>query len=297
MKMGSDCDIFISYRRLDSAIFSQWLAAQLRAAYGQDSVFIDTENIRDAAVWAQQVENSLASASLVIVIVGKSWLSISDEFGRRRIDLPDDWVRREIETSLRNGKRILPLLLEGAELPAREALPASIAPLLEIQARRMNIGAIAKDMAGLVKDAGMWIDKKPIAAEIPYPYPLLKIKPLDEQNLQRLEARLPTWRVVSRLSDRGEKIELTRTFEFESFQDLIHFMSTASRFIDRIDHHPEWTNIWRTLVVYLTTWDIGFKPSMLDVDLAAYLDDLYKNYVRKISQQDMVDLPPANSAG
>src|SRR4051794_11507450 len=98
--MALQCDIFISYRRLDSAIFSQWLAAQLRAAYGQDSVFIDTENIRDAAAWAQQVESSLRSAALVIVVVGKSWLSISDEFGRRRIDLPDDWVRREIETSL-----------------------------------------------------------------------------------------------------------------------------------------------------------------------------------------------------
>jgi pterin-4a-carbinolamine dehydratase len=294
--MGSQCDIFISYRRFDSAIFSQWLALQLRAAYGQDCVFIDTENIRDAVAWAQQVESSLKSASLVIVVVGKSWLSISDEFGRRRIDLPDDWVRREIETSLQTGKRILPLLIEGTELPAREALPISIAPLLDIQARRINIGAIAKDMSSLVKDTGVWIDKKPITFEVPYPYPLLKVKPLDEQNLQRLETRLPGWRVVCRSSDKGEKIELMRTFEFESFRDLIHFMNTASRFIDRIDHHPEWTNIWRTLVVYLTTWDIGFKPSMLDVDLAAYLDDLYRSYVRKIGQRDFTDLPNANSA-
>ncbi|HYI27751.1 MAG TPA: 4a-hydroxytetrahydrobiopterin dehydratase [Bradyrhizobium sp.] len=295
--MTSPCNIFVSYRRLDSAIFSQWLAVQLRAAYGQDCVFIDTENIRDAAAWAQQIESSLRNASLIIVVIGKSWLSISDEVGRRRIDLPDDWVRREIETGLKIRKRILPLLIEGAELPAREALPDSIAPLLDIQARRMSIGTIAKDMSSLVKDSGVWIGKQPIAVEIPYPYPLLKIRPLDEQNLQRLEARLPTWRVVSRQSDKGEKIELMRTFEFESFHDLIHFMNTAARFIDRIDHHPEWTNIWRTLVVYLTTWDIGFKPSMLDVDLAAYLDDLYKNYVRKISQQDITDLLPANLAG
>ena len=90
-QMGSHCDIFISYRRLDSAIFSQWLATQLRSAYGQDCVFIDTENIRDAAAWAHQVESSLKSSSLIIIVVGKSWLSISDEFGRRRIDLPDDW--------------------------------------------------------------------------------------------------------------------------------------------------------------------------------------------------------------
>jgi len=84
-----------------------------------------------------------------------------------------------------------------------------------------------------------------------------------------------------------------RTFDFESFDDAIHFMSTASRFIDRIDHHPEWTNIWRTLIVYLTTWDIGHKPSMLDVDVAAYLDELYENnYRRRISKRDV----GANSA-
>jgi len=203
--MTSPCNIFVSYRRLDSAIFSQWLAVQLRAAYGQDCVFIDTENIRDAAAWAQQIESSLRNASLIIVVIGKSWLSISDEVGRRRIDLPDDWVRREIETGLKIRKRILPLLIEGAELPAREALPDSIAPLLDIQARRMSIGTIAKDMSGLVKDSGVWIGKQPIAVEIPYPYPLLKIRPLDEQNLQRLEARLPTWRVVSRQSDKGRE--------------------------------------------------------------------------------------------
>jgi pterin-4a-carbinolamine dehydratase len=220
-------------------------------------------------------------------VIGKSWLSIVDEFGRRRIDLPDDWVRREIETSFHAGKKILPLLIDDAELPAREALPISIAHLIDIQVRRMNVGTMAKDIAGLVKDIGVWLDKKPIIFEVPLPFPLLKIKPLDEQNLLRLQVRLPTWRVVRRSTDKGEKIELMRTFEFESFDDTIHFMNTAARFIDRIDHHPEWTNIWRTLVVYLTTWDIGSKPSMLDVDLATYLDDLYKTYVRKISQHDI----------
>ena len=65
-------------------------------------------------------------------------------------------------------------------------------------------------------------------------------------------------------------------------------MNTALRFISRIDHHPEWTNIWRTLVVYLTTWDIGHKPSMLAVDVAAYLDGLFAaDYERKLSQREL----------
>jgi pterin-4a-carbinolamine dehydratase len=288
-------DIFISYRRLDSAIFSQWLTAQLRAAYGFDSVFIDTENIQDALAWAQQIESSLTKASLVVVVIGKSWLTLADDVGRRRIDLAEDWVRREIESSLRLHKRLLPLLIDSAQLPAREALPPSVAPLIDMEERRISIEAIAKDMSALVKDIGTLIGKEPIATDVPYPYPLLEIKALDDQNLERLGTRLPEWLIVPRASGTGR--ELTRTFKFESFQDVIHFMNTASRFIARTDHHPEWTNIWRSLVVRLTSWDVGAKPTMLDVDLANYLDDLYKSYVRKIGQQDIVDLVPTQATG
>jgi pterin-4a-carbinolamine dehydratase len=295
--MASPCSIFISYRRLDSASFSQWLAAELRAAYGEDCVFIDTESIRTADVWAQQIESQLRSSSLAILVIGKNWLSTSDEFGRRRIDLPDDWVRREIETSLAmTEKKLIPLLIEGATLPAREALPPSMVPLLAIEAYHMNLDAMSKGMADLVKQVGVLIGKTPIASDVVYPFPLLKIKPLDEQNLQLLKERLPTWQVVNRVGENGPKTELTRKYEFKSFRDTIHFMNTAARFIDQKNHHPEWTNIWRTLIVHLTTWDIGSKPSMEDVDVAAYLDDLYQNYTPKIRQKDINDILPAKPA-
>jgi pterin-4a-carbinolamine dehydratase len=289
-------DIFISYRRLDSAIFSQWLATQLQGAYGVGSVFIDTETIRDADAWAAKIASSLNAASVFIVVIGKSWLSIKDECERRRIDLPDDWVRREIETALPTQKTIIPLLIEGAALPSREALPPSLIPLLAIEPRRIGNIGMAAEILELVRDIGKRLGKKPNTAEIQYPFPLLKIKPLDEENLQRLQSKLPAWRLVSRVHGSAEKTELMRTYEFESFYDAVHFMNTAARFIDRIDHHPEWTNVWRTLVVYLTTWDIGHKPSMLDVDLAAYLDDLYGEYERKISRRDMAAAGITNSA-
>jgi len=230
----------------------------------------------------------------VIVVIGKSWLSISDDVGRRRIDLPDDWVRREIETSLKEGKKILPLLIDGAGWPAREALPSSIANLIDTQRRRINIENIAEDIANVVMEIATLLKKEPVTVDIQYPFPLLKtkLKPLDQENLDRLSLQT-AWRPVSRPWENEQRIELMRKYEFESFEDAIHFMNTASRFIDRIDHHPEWTNIWRTVVVYLTTWDIGHKPSMLDVDLATYLDELYQNYERKISQRDLSGIPSA----
>ena len=48
-----------------------------------------------------------------------------------------------------------------------------------------------------------------------------------------------------------------------------------------VDHHPDWENIWRTITVWLTTWDLGHLPSIYDIELAEYLDQLYLEYESK----------------
>jgi pterin-4a-carbinolamine dehydratase len=44
-------------------------------------------------------------------------------------------------------------------------------------------------------------------------------------------------------------------------------------------HHPDWENIWINVLVWLTTWDIGHRPSYKDVRLAEHLDAVYRDYV------------------
>ena len=102
------------------------------------------------------------------------------------------------------------------------------------------------------------------------------------------EIEIPKWNIEEWHADNKDKNDFARDYMFESFDDALHFMNTASRFISLTDHHPEWTNIWRTVRVRLTTFDIGFKPTMLDVDLASYLDDLHESYQRKISKHDVI---------
>ena len=84
-----------------------------------------------------------------------------------------------------------------------------------------------------------------------------------------------------------------RTYEFATFEDAIHFMATATRHISIIDHHPDWENIWRTITVWLTTWDLGHHPSIYDIELAEYLDQLYLNYEGK---EKITPQPIAKSA-
>ncbi len=55
-------------------------------------------------------------------------------------------------------------------------------------------------------------------------------------------------------------------------------MAEVSESVMKTQHHPRWENIWRTVNVWLSTWDIGHKPSRLDVDLAREMERVYRKY-------------------
>jgi hypothetical protein len=66
----------------------------------------------------------------VLVVIGPGWLKSFDQWGRRRLDLEGDWVRREIVLALTENKTVIPVLVRGATLPPAEALPEIVRSLL-----------------------------------------------------------------------------------------------------------------------------------------------------------------------
>ena len=68
---------------------------------------------------------------------------------------------------------------------------------------------------------------------------------------------------------------LETTFAFASFGDAIGFMAAAVPGIDRMDHHPDWSNAHRRVRVSLSSHDVG-RVTARDRRLAAYLDALYE---------------------
>ena len=67
---------------------------------------------------------------------------------------------------------------------------------------------------------------------------------------------------------------LQKTFTFKNFGDAMAWMIKASYIIEKIDHHPEWTNIYNKVHVSLTTHDAGNTVSDKDRLLAAALDEV-----------------------
>ncbi len=121
--------ILISYRREDSAGHAGRLYDDLTEHFGPGHVFIDIDTIQPGADFTKAVAQEMQRSEVVLVVVGPRWLSVTDESGRRRLDDPGDYVRLEVEGALaREDVRLIPLLVQGAPMPAVRDLPEPLHP-------------------------------------------------------------------------------------------------------------------------------------------------------------------------
>lgn len=64
---------------------------------------------------------------------------------------------------------------------------------------------------------------------------------------------------------------IRKSFRFANFVEAFGFMTRAALHAEKLDHHPEWFNVYRTVDVTLSTHDAGGLTS-LDIDLATRMD-------------------------
>lgn len=272
---------FVSYRREDSSAASRWLANSIARTFGAHSVFVDTETIRMSDDWGARIEEALLSSTLVLPVIGSRWLSLTDTNYRRRIDDTDDWVHKEIQHALAERKRILPILLSRTPMPTAAALPAPLSGIARFQGFELRDERWESDLATLLAEMERFGFVRASAAKVRYPSPMVTLAELTAQELSDGLGRLPGWKVVLAENSAGvpaQKTELSKTFEFASFVDAIRFMGEAVPRIEEMQHHPRLENIWRSVSVHLTTWDIGHKPSRLDLELAQHFEELRQRF-------------------
>jgi len=71
-----------------------------------------------------------------------------------------------------------------------------------------------------------------------------------------------------------ENNRLTRTFEFSDFVEAFGFMSKVAIIAEKMDHHPNWSNVYNKVTIELTTHDAGNIITDNDRNLAAAIDKL-----------------------
>jgi hypothetical protein len=121
--------IFISYRRDDSAGYAGRLFDYLTSRFGTQHVFMDIDAIEPGEDFRQAIENAVGTCDVVLVMIGRQWVNVTDPQGSRRLDDPGDWVRAEVATALRNKKVVIPVLVHGASMPRVHELPDDLKDL------------------------------------------------------------------------------------------------------------------------------------------------------------------------
>ena len=156
--------IFISYRRDDSAGYAGRLFDHLAAHFGTRNVFIDIDTIDAGEDFRKVVHNAVGTCDVVLVLVGKQWVRVTDDQGRRRLDDPRDWVRVEIASALANPKvRVIPVLLRDASMPSPEELPDDLKELawrnaIELSDQRFRFDA--NQLIGVIERMGAGSGRK-----------------------------------------------------------------------------------------------------------------------------------------
>jgi len=142
--------IFVSYRRDDSSGHAGRLFDKLVDHFGRNRIFMDIDTIEPGEDFVTVIEQAVASCDVLIAVIGQNWLSgTSGKTGR--LDDPNDFVRVEISAALDRDIRVIPVLVQRAEMPSQRDLPDNLRKLARRNAIELSDLRWQNDVEELVE--------------------------------------------------------------------------------------------------------------------------------------------------
>ena len=175
--------LFISYRREDTAGHAGRLYDAMVARFGEPHVFVDVD-LAPGIDFVRRIKDAIGECHVLLVIMGPRWAAVTDTDGRPRLADPDDFVRLEVETALRRDEvTVIPVLVGGAQMPDPDDLPEGLRPLAHRNALelsdmrwRYDVGRLNATLDDLLADTtavpeGGTAGTEPGASQPPAPRP------------------------------------------------------------------------------------------------------------------------------
>lgn len=144
-------NIFICYRRDDSLPWTGRLHEHFARHFGAEHVFVDIDSIAPGEDFLDVVRHRVEECDVFVPVIGRTWMTIANAAGNRRLDDQDDYVRTEIAAALNLRKRIVPVVVGGARMPEKRELPGEIAALATRNAFAVDDLRFADDARRLIK--------------------------------------------------------------------------------------------------------------------------------------------------
>jgi hypothetical protein len=143
--------IFINYRREDAPGVAGRLFDRLASNYPRHEMFMDVDAMKPGRDFVKQVDEHVAKCAVVLAVIGPAWLSAVDAKGRRKLDLPRDYVRLELAAALKREIPVIPLLVNGATMPAENDLPKELKSLPSRHALELRHSRFSADSDAVIQ--------------------------------------------------------------------------------------------------------------------------------------------------
>ncbi len=175
--------IFLNYRRSDSAGWTRQLHRDLGERFGGERVFRDVA-IAPGVDFVDHIERVMDACKVCIAVIGPQWTHVTNAAGLRRLDDPEDLVRLEIERALeRTDVQVIPVLVDGARMPAEHDLPSGLRRLARRNACELtdvrwdyDVEVLSRCIRQAVEPAS--IESEPYEAAPSIPPPALPPEPV-----------------------------------------------------------------------------------------------------------------------
>jgi hypothetical protein len=142
--------VFINYRRDDAGPYARLMKIRLGQRFPDANVFMDVDSIDVGVDFAEAIESAVSSCAVLVALIGRRWLTVADDEGRRRLDDPHDYVRFEIQAALERRIRVIPVLVDGAGAPREQQLPQDLGKVARLNALEMSYSRYEYDETRLL---------------------------------------------------------------------------------------------------------------------------------------------------
>jgi formylglycine-generating enzyme required for sulfatase activity len=195
-------DIFISYRVADTQVEARLIYSFLVSRFGEKAVFLDKKRINPGDTWPDELEQNASGARVILALVKdkEKWVGKLEDLSWR-LENPDDWVRKELETGLGKGV-LVPVFIDSAVFPALHRID-SLKTLPTVQGYKMTtdekLDVCLQELSEQLEALGLspnptqapaLLDEYPLPDDVPdplkhYDAPFLGLRHFDE-NAARL---------------------------------------------------------------------------------------------------------------
>ncbi len=144
-------NVFISYRRGETAGHAGRLFDAMAERFGERNVFMDVD-MEPGIDFPSRIKEVIGACRVLVVVMGPQWATLPGDEGLPRVADPEDFVRMEVEAALRRPEvTVIPVLVAGAQMPEPEKLPEGLRELANRNALELSDLRWRHDVGRLIR--------------------------------------------------------------------------------------------------------------------------------------------------